>query len=316
MSKIYSITIMFGNIFANKHGMDKYKIGAKYLKICKICGKKPVRRPFRHYCSWECRYEGDRVDRARLKGKKYIPFSKPQKIRRSYTISEPVDHASNIGQAKFKGKLIPVPQGYELRWGSNHRKRILVRLIGNGEKVCEWCHSRPVDYLISRKFCSVTCRNKHNTYNNKILSREYRKKKGDEYRKYIREYMRSRRGYLGKEGKRERVREYLAQDGMKKCRSCDIIKSVRKYYKSKNTYDGYGNWCKDCHTAHYLSMREYCRKKGAEWRKKNKERMREYFFQYYHSTRYDAFRQIRKEYPDFYNAVQHKSNMKRKKRSK
>lgn len=286
--------------------MDKYKIGAKHLKICKICEKQPVRSPFRHYCSWECRSEGERVDQARWKGRNYIPFSRPSKLRK-YKEPEKV---------KIKGRVVNVPGGHELRWSRKYRKRILVRLTEKGEKVCGWCKRQPVDYVISKKFCSVTCREEHNTYRNKIQSREYRKNKGDEYRKYIREYMRSRRGYLGKEGRRERVREYLAQDGMKKCTSCKIIKPVRKYHKSKNNYDGYGYWCKDCCTAHYLSVREYCRKKGREWYKKNKERMKEYFFMYYHSTRYDVFRQIRKEYRDFYNTIQHKSNMKRKKSCK
>jgi len=84
----------------------------------------------------------------------------------------------------------------------------------------------------------------------------------------------------------------------KKCSKCNIEKSVKDFYKNKNTYDGLTYQCKECQRKY---SRQYKRDNYPErraydikWRKKNKDHFNKWSREFM-KAKYDSNEEFRKE---------------------
>jgi len=73
--------------------------------------------------------------------------------------------------------------------------------------------------------------------------------------------------------------DYVAVDGMKRCRKCEESQSVSEYYSNKTSADGYQSVCKACFRvkarANYYANREKIIERVRIWQLEHPERTRE-----------------------------------------
>jgi hypothetical protein len=80
-------------------------------------------------------------------------------------------------------------------------------------------------------------------------------------------------------------------DGFKRCKKCGEDRPHSSFHRAKDRPDGLQVYCKDCQRAYYKSHREEKDSYIAEYREKNRDRLRTYFRGYY-----DEHREKKREY--------------------
>lgn len=71
----------------------------------------------------------------------------------------------------------------------------------------------------------------------------------------------------------------------KECSRCHQIKKMEEFTKNRALKSGYNTWCKKCHCEHmknkYKAAPEEKKKEINEWKKNNRERVKNYMREYY-----------------------------------